>query len=317
MNNIKLPLVYFIKENDIEQILEIQNLVYTEDLIESKESFLSMVHKFSEGCIYLTINDLIVGYFITHPENINNLPPALNSNYNININIHIENNIYYFHDLAVHPLYRNLQIGSILIYNAVKIAIINKFNKIALTAVQNADKYWNKFGFIKINTNNKNLLSYGSNAVVMITSINTILNKLYNLGFPSLIYVYIIQLKNNKFYVIKSNKLLESLEFNNIEWLYYNPIINLQELTEIRIFETDINEDDIVLELMQKYGVNNVRGGTFITLNISVGNTFNIINKLKKELNKCYLCAKNHQVTDCKLKNKYDYQYLLMLTTHL
>ncbi len=313
MDNIKLDII---KENDIEQILEIQNLVYTEDLIESKESFLSMINKFQEGCIYININNLIVGYFITHSENINNLPPNLNSNYNINMNIQIHN-IYYFHDLAVHPLYRNLQIGSILIYNAVKIAIINKFNKIALTAVQNADKYWNKFGFVKININNKNLLSYGSNAILMITSINIILNKLYNLGFPSLIYVYIIQLKNNKFYVIKSNKLLESLninseEFNNIEWLYYNPIINLQELTKIRIFETNINEDEIVLELMQKYGINNVRGGNFKTLNISVGNTFDIINKLKKELNKCYLCAKNHQVTDCKLKNKYDYQYLIM-----
>lgn len=312
--NIKLPLVYFIKENDIEQILEIQNLVYKEDLIESKDSFLSMINKFPEGCIYITINNLIVGYFITHPDNIINLPPALNSNMNINN----QNNIYYFHDLAVHPSYRNLQIGSILIYNAVKIAIINKFNKIALTAVQNANKYWNKFGFVKININNKNLLSYGSDAVVMITSINIILNKLSNLGFPSLVYVYIIQLKNNKFYVIKSNKLLESLdidsqEFNNIEWLYYNPIINLQKLSEIRIFETDINEDDIVLELMQKYGINNIRGGTFKTLNISVGNTFDIINKLKKELNKCYLCGQNHLIIDCKLKKKYDYQYLIML----
>jgi hypothetical protein len=130
-----------------------------------------------------------------------------------------------------------------------------------------------------------------------------------------LIYIYIIQLKNNKYYVKKSNICLDLLTNElNSEWLYYNPIINLKESTEVRVFEKDINEDIIVLELMQKHGVNHVRGGTFKTLNISVGNTYDIIQTIKIELNKCYLCAQNHNVDQCKLKNKYDYNYLIMLS---
>ncbi len=305
----------YLTENDIDQVLEIQKLVYNKDLLESKETFLSMINNYPSGCLCLRDENKLLGYFITHPENINNLPPSLN----LNIHSNNENNIYYFHDLAVHPSARNLRIGSTLIFLAVKIAIINKFDKIALTAVQNADKFWNKFGFIPITIEKKtSLLSYGPDAVVMISSISTILNRLYNLGFPSLVYVYIIKLKNNKYYVKKSNILtLDSLEFNNIEWLYYNPIINLKE-SKIRIFENDINEDTIVLELMQIYGVNHVRGGTFQTLNISIDNAYDILCEIKIENNKCYLCGENHSINKCKLKNKYDYNnlvYFLELAT--
>ncbi len=348
MENINNITYGCLTENDIDDVLELQKLSYNENLLESKETFLSIINSYQEGCFYLRNNDKLLAYFITHPENINNLPPLLNNTYSTK-----ENNmcsvqfkfvtnkfefsqtllgadqiynkfdlqsthIYYFHDLAVHPSARNLKIGSLLMYLAIKIPIINKFDKIALTAVQNADKYWEKFGFniVNDNININSLVSYGDNAVVMISSISSMLNKLYSLGLPSLIFVYIIQLKNNKYYVIKSTELLDSLEineFNSIEWLYYNPIINFKEYTEIRIFENDINEDTIVIELMQKYGINHVRGGSFKTLNISIDNTYKLFNSITKELNKCFLCMQNHNVNMCKLKNKYHYQYLLML----
>ena len=71
INDIKYD---YLKENDIDTVLEIQKLVYTKDLLESKETFLSMINNYPSGCLCLRNNNIILGYFITHPENINNLP---------------------------------------------------------------------------------------------------------------------------------------------------------------------------------------------------------------------------------------------------
>ena len=79
-----------------------------------------------------------------------------------------------------------------------------------------------------------------------------------------MVYIYIIQLEHNKYYVKKSNfniyeidSVIKELDINE-EYLHFHKPI---EIIEFRDYD-DINEDIIVIELMQKYGVNNVRGGT-------------------------------------------------------
>ncbi len=131
-----------------------------------------------------------------------------------------------------------------------------------------------------------------------------------------MIYIYILELCNNKFYIGKLYNIYEledtilMLDETN-EWLYYNKII---KIASIECFEENFDEVYFIYEFMQHQGVHNVRGGVFNKMNLSLDNAYNIFLNIKTEQNKCYLCGlNNHNAYKCKLRNKYDYHKLVIL----
>jgi predicted GIY-YIG superfamily endonuclease len=112
--------------------------------------------------------------------------------------------------------------------------------------------------------------------------------------------IYVIRLENNKYYIGKTNNIerrfIEHCSSNN-KWLkMYKPI----EVIETYHIESIFSEDLYVKEYMNKYGINNVRGGTYSTFDLSE----DIIELLNREIihatDKCFKCGSiDHYSNEC------------------
>lgn len=111
--------------------------------------------------------------------------------------------------------------------------------------------------------------------------------------------VYVLELEHNKIYVGKTNNVDKRItdHFNNqgSEWTKkYKPIKTLT-------VETDKDEDMVVIEMMHKYGVENVRGGSFSRLTLSEEDKNIITRLLRTKYDLCYNCGGNNCfIKDCK-----------------
>jgi hypothetical protein len=131
-----------------------------------------------------------------------------------------------------------------------------------------------------------------------------------------MIYIYILELCNNKFYIGKLYNIYDLEDTilmldETVEWLYYNKII---KIISIECFEEDFDEKFFIYEFIQYYGINNVRGDSFYKMRLTLDIAYNIFANIKIEYNKCYLCGSNyHNGYKCKLKNKYNYDLIVNL----
>lgn len=58
------------------------------------------------------------------------------------------------------------------------------------------------------------------------------------------------------------------------------------------------------LKMMQKYGINNVRGGPFVTIKLSQTEYNAIAKMLNHDNNKCFRCGGDHYVSKCPINSK-------------
>lgn len=124
--------------------------------------------------------------------------------------------------------------------------------------------------------------------------------------------IYILKLKNNKYYVGRTSKdinerFAEHLLGSGSQWTSLNYPINVLEI----IPNCDAFDEDKYVKInMAKYGIDNVRGGSYTKINL----TQQEINVLKQEIfgssNKCFKCgSSDHYAKNCYVKQKKYYYY--------
>ena len=117
--------------------------------------------------------------------------------------------------------------------------------------------------------------------------------------------VYILKCKGGKYYIGRSNNMNARIDkhFNSYasEWTRkYKPI----EIDKFFDNCHPFDEDKYTLEYMDKYGVDNVRGGSFSRIVLSDVEKELITRMINTSKNNCYLCGgSGHFILECN-KNK-------------
>jgi len=115
--------------------------------------------------------------------------------------------------------------------------------------------------------------------------------------------IYVLQLSHNKYYIGRTKnpdfRLNDHFSGNGSYWtIRYKPLKILQLLDDCNVYD----EDKYTLMYMDKYGIDNVRGGSFVKIKLSK-EEIKIITKMINGANdKCFVCGGDHFVNECQMK---------------
>jgi predicted GIY-YIG superfamily endonuclease len=129
------------------------------------------------------------------------------------------------------------------------------------------------------------------------------MNKLSLSEKPGPKRLYVLQLEEGKFYVGTTEKSAQERLQDHLsqptQWTAkYKPLALIREECPYRPF----SEDAVTLELMQRYGVEQVRGGRFASLILSSEQIRAILASIAHEEGRCFTCGGNHFSHQCQEK---------------
>lgn len=112
--------------------------------------------------------------------------------------------------------------------------------------------------------------------------------------------IYVLKLEDGKYYVGRTTNLhrrmIEHRNGNGSAWTKKYPMVELMQAME---HESPFYEDMIVKTMMFRYGIENVRGGSYAQTKLSE----DMYHSLKREIygatDKCFQCGGDHFVKDC------------------
>ena len=116
-----------------------------------------------------------------------------------------------------------------------------------------------------------------------------------------MVYIYVLKLTSNKYYVGKTTnpsfRLKDHFTENGSSWTkIFKPI----KLYELRSDCDSFDEDKITLQYIKKYGIDNVRGGSFCQYKLSKNSKETINNMINGSTDKCYKCGEaGHFANNC------------------
>lgn len=114
-------------------------------------------------------------------------------------------------------------------------------------------------------------------------------------------HIYVLKLENEKYYIGRTNDLKNRVEVHyrgegSLWTQKYRPT------STIEIIETDdpYDEDKVTLKYMEKYGIDNVRGGSFVRLVLSGYEKKSIQQMIYGNTDNCFRCGNSgHFAKEC------------------
>ena len=107
-----------------------------------------------------------------------------------------------------------------------------------------------------------------------------------------MVYIYCLQLENNKYYIGKTNnpkcRLDSHFSKNGGVWTKLNKPI---QIIEIIPDCDDFDEDKYTIKYMSKYGIDNVRGGTFSQPSLNKSTVTHLEKSIKSSTDVCFNCG--------------------------
>ena len=117
--------------------------------------------------------------------------------------------------------------------------------------------------------------------------------------------IYILKLKDNCWYIGKTdqeNRIQQHFKGNGSEWTKLHTPISVEKVIENC---DEFDEDKYVKIYMIKYGIENVRGGTYSFRYLDTQTKIFLNRELNHAKNCCFLCRQNgHLSSNCHLRKK-------------
>lgn len=119
--------------------------------------------------------------------------------------------------------------------------------------------------------------------------------------------IYVLKCEQDKYYVGKSKNIVTRLDQHNsgsgsVWTKKYPPIEVVENIANCDKFD----EDKYTLKYMEKYGIKNVRGGSFVKAELSSEQIENIKRLLDSANDRCHNCGEEgHFIRQCPYKIKY------------
>lgn len=116
-----------------------------------------------------------------------------------------------------------------------------------------------------------------------------------------MVYIYILKLVENKYYIGKSfqpkQRILNHTHYNGSVWTKkYKPIKVVKIIPNCNFYD----EDKYTIMYMSKYGIENVRGGSFCKIKLSDIHLQTIRHMISHSTNRCLNCkSKKHYINKC------------------
>lgn len=142
-------------------------------------------------------------------------------------------------------------------------------------------------------------------------------NVLYYSLYETSIYIYVIRLEHNKYFIGKTK--LPSITLFQIhelahtlanKWLLeYKPVQIIEIIHSLDAWD----EDKTTLKYMDKYGINNVRGGSFTSIILSEQELYTIHSMILSANGKCSICGvAGHTKVICPIITEFnDYEVII------
>jgi predicted GIY-YIG superfamily endonuclease len=118
--------------------------------------------------------------------------------------------------------------------------------------------------------------------------------------------IYVLRLEGGRYYIGKSdnviNRYQEHLKGSGSAWTRkYKPISIVKTIENVSSFE----EDRYVKEYMNIYGIHNVRGGSYVQMDLTEAQKNALIMEIRGASDKCTRCGREgHFVKDCYSKTE-------------
>jgi len=116
-----------------------------------------------------------------------------------------------------------------------------------------------------------------------------------------MVYIYVLKLNNGKYYVGKTSnpyfRIESHFHLEGSEWTKIHIPVKLVEFIE----GDDYDEDKYTKMYMDKYGIDNVRGGSYTSVKLDKETKNQLVKISNSTNNRCFKCGKKgHFAKECK-----------------